>query len=412
MISVFTPSHNPQYLDDALYSLLSQTYADWEWVVLLNSGAKWKPDNDDERIKIYYEKNESGCVGFYKKAAVALCQGDILVELDHDDWLARNALEKIYRAFDNRPDVGFVYSDTYHVLGDGSQDPNLYRADYGWTYSQKNGLTFPNSFGPHPHNVNHIWYAPNHVRAFRRQVYTLAGGYNPDMKVLDDQDLMARLYILSDFLKIDEPIYYQRSHATNTQKEAETNAFIQVETLNLYDKYIMQSALAWSARKGLYSLDLGAHHNKPEGFLGVDLRPGPGVDIAGDFLEIDLPDNSCGVIRAYDFLEHIPDKLAVIKQIYRLLCDGGILLSMTPSTDGRGAFQDPTHVAFYNENSFWYYTDRQYGQFIDNPVRFQSSSLKTFFPSEWHRLNNIPYVQANLIAIKGDEHEFGGPLNV
>ena len=34
-----------------------------------------------------------------------------------------------------------------------------------------------------------------------------------------------------------------------------------------------------------------------------------------------------------------------------------MLLSLTPSTDGRGAYQDPTHVAFYNENSFWYYTN-------------------------------------------------------
>ena len=33
--------------------------------------------------------------------------------------------------------------------------------------------------------------------------------------------------------------------------------------------------------------------------------------------------------------------------------------ALTPSTDGRGAFQDPTHVSFYNENSFWYFTDRR-----------------------------------------------------
>ncbi len=29
---------------------------------------------------------------------------------------------------------------------------------------------------------------------------------------------------------------------------------------------------------------------------------------------------------------------------------------LVPSTDGRGAFQDPTHVSFWNINSFMYYS--------------------------------------------------------
>ena len=79
---------------------------------------------------------------------------------------------------------------------------------------------------------------------------------------------------------------------------------------------------------------------------------------------IDLPDNSVGVIRAVDFLEHVPDKIAIFNELHRLLAHGGMLLSLTPSTDGRGAFQDPTHVAFYNENSFWYFTDANYANFV------------------------------------------------
>ncbi len=73
-----------------------------------------------------------------------------------------------------------------------------------------------------------------------------------------------------------------------------------------------------------------------------------------------FPEGSVGVIRAVDFFEHVADKVALINELYRLLAPGGLLLSQTPSTDGRGAFQDPTHVAFYNENSFWYYTEAQY----------------------------------------------------
>ena len=93
-----------------------------------------------------------------------------------------------------------------------------------------------------------------------------------------------------------------------------------------------------------------------------------------------VEDNSVGVIRAVDFLEHVADKVALINELYRALAPGGLLLSQTPSTDGRGAFQDPTHVAFYNENSFWYYTERQYRNFVPQiKAAFRSlGSLPTF----------------------------------
>jgi hypothetical protein len=42
-VSVFTPSHDPTYLGEALASLQRQTFPDWEWIVLLNQGARWVP---------------------------------------------------------------------------------------------------------------------------------------------------------------------------------------------------------------------------------------------------------------------------------------------------------------------------------------------------------------------------------
>jgi hypothetical protein len=89
-----------------------------------------------------------------------------------------------------------------------------------------------------------------------------------------------------------------------------------------------------------------------------------------------------------------------------------MLFTSTPSTDGRGAFQDPSHVAFYNENSFWYFTDRQYADFVPQiNCRFQVSRLVTTFLSDWHREHNISYVNANLIAIKDGPRQ-GGPLTI
>ncbi|MFC7484131.1 hypothetical protein ACFQX7_34530 [Luedemannella flava] len=43
-VTVFTPSHHPRFLDECLRSLQAQTMADWEWVVVLNQGARWRPE--------------------------------------------------------------------------------------------------------------------------------------------------------------------------------------------------------------------------------------------------------------------------------------------------------------------------------------------------------------------------------
>ncbi|MFJ9867872.1 methyltransferase domain-containing protein [Streptomyces sp. NPDC101165] len=146
----------------------------------------------------------------------------------------------------------------------------------------------------------------------------------------------------------------------------------------------------------------------------MDQYPRDGVDIVATLPEpLELPDGSVGLLRAVDFLEHVPAKIPLINELYRLLAPGGMLLSLTPSSDGRGAYQDPTHVAYYNENSFWYYTDNQYRAFVPEiEARFQRSRLVTYYPTEWHSTNNISYVQANLIAVKDGAERCGGLLMV
>ena len=411
-VSVFTPSHQTRFLDDCLHSLLAQTYGAWEWIVVLNQGARWRPPVEDPRLRIVVQDDIAG-VGASKRHACSLAQGEFLVELDHDDELRSDALELIVQAFDDHPDAGFVFSHFAQVNEDGSRDETRFDERNGWVYhdAKVDGrlVLQCDALEASPHNVSYIWFAPNHVRAFRRQVYELTGGYDATRDVLDDQDIMCRLYQLADFHLIDECLYLQRMHKRNTQREQEINARIQKETIALYDRYVEPNALAWSHRRGLKALDLGAAHNKPAGYLGVDQYEGPGVDIVGDVAKgIDLPDSSVGVIRAVDFLEHVPDKISLFNELYRLLAHGGMLLSLTPSTDGRGAFQDPTHVAFYNENSFWYFTDNDYARFVPQiSCRFQTSRLVTYFPGDWHEQHHISYVCANLIAIKDGPRQGG-----
>jgi O-antigen biosynthesis protein len=415
-VSVFTPSNRTRFLDECLASLLAQTYHDWEWVVLLNQGMRWRPEHDDPRVRVVLDDGVTG-VGAAKRRACAEAAGEILLELDHDDLLVPECIAEVVAAFDAHPEVGFVYSDFAYVSPDGGRDDSRFAETSGWSYREETvagrEVLVCEAMEATPHNVSYIWYAPNHVRAFLRELYEKVGGYDATLAVADDHDLMCRLYQVTEFHHLPRCLYLQRMHADNTQRDPGHNASIQELTVQIYDRSVDLNASAWAGRRGLLALDLGVAHDKPEGFLGMDRVDAPGVDIVADVTEgTGLPDNSVGVIRAIDSLQQVPDKVALFNEFYRILAPGGMLLTLTPSTDGRGAFQDPTHVAFYNENSFWYFTDRDYARFVPSiRCRFQVSRLVTYFPSDWHRTYRISYVAANLIAVK-DGVRNGGWLRI
>ncbi|GAB4134096.1 MAG: hypothetical protein Fur0046_05540 [Cyanobacteria bacterium J069] len=103
-------------------------------------------------------------------------------------------------------------------------------------------------------------------------------------------------------------------------------------------------------------VDIGCGDSKPEGFIGIDICPGPCVDIVADISKsFPLEDSSVDELRAYDVIEHLPDRLNTMNEIWRVCKPGARVDLFVPSTDGRGAFQDPTHVSFWNINSFLYF---------------------------------------------------------
>ena len=191
MISVFTPTHDSSFLSMVYQSLSRQTYNDWEWVVVYNNGGKVLEFNDP-RVRTIVLNNMPKWVGPLKAHACEQSRGDILVELDHDDLLMPTALQEVAKAFEDK-EVGFVFSNSIHATGDFKK---IKRFDerYGWRYREVNVdgniLDEHITFDPCPSGISRIWYAPNHLRAFRKSVYESVGGFAKDMRILDDLDLM------------------------------------------------------------------------------------------------------------------------------------------------------------------------------------------------------------------------------
>ena len=108
-------------------------------------------------------------------------------------------------------------------------------------------------------------------------------------------------------------------------------------------------------------LNLGCSDNLLEGFVNVDKEFEPTLGtftiLAADLRE-EWPwlDSTVDFILARDIIEHLSDKIFTMNEAWRILKPNGQILIEVPTTDGKGAFQDPAHVSFWNERSFLYFT--------------------------------------------------------
>jgi predicted SAM-dependent methyltransferase len=151
----------------------------------------------------------------------------------------------------------------------------------------------------------------------------------------------------------------------------------------------------------LVKVDLCCGIHKPEGFIGVDHFSGDNVDIVADLTQrFPFEDNAVDILRAHDALEHLPDRIHTMNEIWRICKPGATVDIFVPSTDGRGAFQDPTHVSYWNINSFLYYS-------VDHPAYYELCQRYGFqggFRIEkiynLSSFENIVHVQAILKALK------------
>jgi len=146
-------------------------------------------------------------------------------------------------------------------------------------------------------------------------------------------------------------------------------------------------------------LNLGSGGKVIEGFVNIDIDSNLDPDLCFDVSEgLPYEDNSIDEVRAFDFLEHIKigKTIFVIDEIWRVLKPGGKFEHFTPSTDGRGAFQDPTHVSFWNINSWLYFCEGKWPGMYGIKSRFEIVSLQDHITSDQFNI-----IHTHGIFIKG-----------
>lgn len=108
------PGHE-KYLRDALDSVLSQTYPDWECYVVNDTGKEWKPNNYwDSPLAGYPWANYVSTLGNFgvsraRNVGAKFARGRALIWLDADDYWLPWTLEKMIATLE--VNNGIIYSD-------------------------------------------------------------------------------------------------------------------------------------------------------------------------------------------------------------------------------------------------------------------------------------------------------------
>ena len=221
------PVYNGEkYIAEAIESILSQTFADFE-LVIVDDGSE---DSSAEIVRSYAERDariqflprsENGGDAVARNAGIAIARGQFITGMDCDDISLPDRLRKQVDLLQANPQVGVVgvYSN---VVDENLQ---LLRARKHPT--------------PHPLILLEIFVGEPFVHApimMRRKLALDSGGFDESLHRCTDLDLIARLMGKILFSNVPELLYLNRLHAdqySSRNLEQRSSAYLLVRRRQL-----------------------------------------------------------------------------------------------------------------------------------------------------------------------------------
>lgn len=247
LISVVVPVYSPSetHLSELIYSVMSQSYENWE--LILSDASPDKKSNDivlkyaahDTRIKVF--KNKTKGISRNTNYGLGKATGEYVAFCDHDDTLDTNALYEVAKAIKNEGS-DIIYSDEDKISDNGDVyfDP-FYKPDWS------------------PDLLTHVNYI-NHLSVVRKSLLDMVGHLDTNKDGAQDYDLMLRLTDKTQKIyHIPKVLYHWRSTAGSTAQNFDsktniTEAGVSALTEHFDRKKVQASVVAQKDRPGFYDI--------------------------------------------------------------------------------------------------------------------------------------------------------------
>lgn len=237
-VSVLMPVYktSEKYLREAIESILSQTFEDFEFLILDDC-----PEDDREEIvrsykdkRIKYYKNEKNLgISASRNKLIDLAQGEYLAIFDHDDISMPERLEKQVKYLEAHPECGVVGCKTQR-MSNGKQSKNPTNDhEIKLALMRVCALTHPASM------IRKSFLTENNIR------------YEEEFSPSEDYALWCRLIPYTKFHNLnDEVLFLYRDHAENTSHKQNDKmhkatlsiwAFVKAENPALYEEFLLKA---------------------------------------------------------------------------------------------------------------------------------------------------------------------------
>lgn len=204
-VSIVMPAYNREkYISSAIDSVLAQTFADWELIVVDDGSrdgtrqiAERYAAGHPGRITVIAQAN-SGVV-IARNTGIRAARGTYIAFIDSDDLWHPEKLARQVACFQQTPDAAFVYTGYETIDADGRTD-RIIRPDV--------------RFRGHVRDL--LWTEPNEILGptlmVRRDALFAVGLFDERLRAAENVDLRLKLARLGPLEYVDAVLYRYRKH--------------------------------------------------------------------------------------------------------------------------------------------------------------------------------------------------------
>ena len=206
LVSVIMPVYNgEEYLADAIDSIVEQTFTDFELLIVDDGSTDGSAEiirsfeAQDGRIH-FIQLEENFGVGAARNHALSAARGEYVTSMDCDDISVKTRLEQQVDFLNGNPEIGAV----------GGSGPAI-SEDLATVMLR---LDFPPT---HAMIIMNLFYGQGFIFAsimFRRKFLTAVDGYDANLRICEDLDLVLRLLFNTEirFANLREDLMIRRAH--------------------------------------------------------------------------------------------------------------------------------------------------------------------------------------------------------
>lgn len=199
LISIVLPVYNGEkYLHESIESIISQTYKNWELLILddcsTDRSSQIAQEYAQKDARIRYFRNDSNLqLPRNLNKGFSLAKGQYLTWTSDDNRYKSEALERMYMALKEHSDAQFVFASCRIIDGNGKEIEYIMVNE-----SSKKRLVGMDSVGA--------------CFMYTRKAYEAVGEYDPNFTLVEDFDYWQRIYTKFGAVTISDILYEYRWH--------------------------------------------------------------------------------------------------------------------------------------------------------------------------------------------------------